>query len=172
MPYLGRYGADATSGPVSHSVASSPRPAEIAGVVEVLMRHDVLSGRSADAGGRWVADEPASSDTKNEASRKTEIGLLAEAFRERPRATRRMHPLPRPSARGLARHGKCTSYRGLPWGASHETEIVSPAEASCGEPRARRRLRQDAKTSCARLKARQRAWWARSWRVRGPRLTF
>ena len=53
-------------------------------------------------------DEPASSDTENEASRETEIGLLAEAFRERP----------------------CV----------------------------RRRLRQDAETSCARLEARRRAW--------------
>ena len=35
-------------------------------------------------------DKPASSDTENEASRKTEIGLLAEAFRERPRARRKL----------------------------------------------------------------------------------
>ena len=67
-------------------------------------------------------DKPASSDTENEASRETEIGLLAEAFREKPRA--------------------------------------------------RRRLRPDVETSCARLEARRRAWWARTWRVRGPRLTF
>ena len=53
-------------------------------------------------------DEPASSDTENEALRETEIGLLAEAFRERPRT--------------------------------------------------RRRLRQDAETSCARLEAGRRAW--------------
>ena len=49
VPCPSRYGADATSGPVGHSVASSHRPAEIAGVVEVLMRHDVLSGRPAEA---------------------------------------------------------------------------------------------------------------------------
>ena len=53
-------------------------------------------------------DEPASSDAENEASHETEIGLLAEAFRE-----------------SLTRHGKCTSYRGLPWGASREAEIAS-----------------------------------------------
>ena len=35
-------------------------------------------------------DKPASSDTENEASREMEIGLLAEAFRERPRARRRL----------------------------------------------------------------------------------
>ena len=108
-------------------------------------------------------DKLASCDTENEssretesgASRETEIGLFAEAFRERPRAIRRMHPC-----------------RGLPWRASREAEIVFPAEAFRGEPRARRRLRQDAETSCARLEARRRAWWARTWRVRGPRLTF
>ena len=50
-------------------------------------------------------DEPASSDTENEASRETEIGLLAEAFRERPRARRRLHSLPRPSVKSLARGG-------------------------------------------------------------------
>jgi hypothetical protein len=67
-------------------------------------------------------DKLASRDTENEASRETEIGLLAEAFREKPRV--------------------------------------------------RRRLRQDAETSYARLEARRRAWWARTWLVRGPRLTF
>ena len=35
-------------------------------------------------------DKPASSDTENEASREMEIGLLAEALRERPRARRRL----------------------------------------------------------------------------------
>ena len=35
-------------------------------------------------------DKPASSDTENEASRETEIGLLAEAFRERPHARRKL----------------------------------------------------------------------------------
>ena len=50
VPCPSRYGVDATSGPVGHSVASSHRPAEIAGVVEVLIRHDVLSGRPAEAG--------------------------------------------------------------------------------------------------------------------------
>ena len=50
VPCPSRYGADATSGPVGHSVALSHRPAEIAGVVEVLMGHDVLSGRLAEVG--------------------------------------------------------------------------------------------------------------------------
>ena len=67
-------------------------------------------------------DKPASSDTENDASRETEIGLLAEAFRERPRA--------------------------------------------------RRRLRQDAETSCARLEVRRRAWWAQTWPVMSPWLTL
>ena len=35
-------------------------------------------------------DKLASRDTENEASRETEIGLLAEAFRERPRARRKL----------------------------------------------------------------------------------
>ena len=63
-------------------------------------------------------DKLASRDTENEASRETKIGLPAEAFRERPRA--------------------------------------------------RRRLRQDAETSCAILEARWRAWWARTWPVMSP----
>ena len=41
-------------------------------------------------------------ETEGGASRETEIGLLAEAFCERPRAIRRMHPLPRPSVESLA----------------------------------------------------------------------
>ena len=39
----------------------------------------------------------ASHETESGASRETEIGLLAEAFRERPRARRRLYSLPRPS---------------------------------------------------------------------------
>ena len=50
VPCPSRYGADATLGPVGHSAVSSHRPAEIAGVVGVLMGHDVLSGRPAEAG--------------------------------------------------------------------------------------------------------------------------
>ena len=52
-------------------------------------------------------DKPASSDTENEASRETEIGLLAEAFRERHRARQRLHSLPMPSVKGLAWGGDC-----------------------------------------------------------------
>ena len=35
-------------------------------------------------------DKPASSDMENEASHETEIGLLAEAFRERPHARQKL----------------------------------------------------------------------------------
>ena len=35
-------------------------------------------------------DKPASSDMENEASRETEIGLLAEAFHERPRVRQKL----------------------------------------------------------------------------------
>ena len=109
-------------------------------------------------------DKLASRDTENEASRETEIELVAEAFCERPRAIRRMHPLPRPSVESLARGGDRVPCRGLPWRASREAEIAFSAEAFRGEPRTRRRLRQDAETPCARLEARRRAWWARTWR--------
>ena len=70
-------------------------------------------------------DKLASRDTENEASRETEIRLLAEAFRERPRATRRMHLLLRPSVGSLARGGDRVPCRGLPWRASREVEIMS-----------------------------------------------
>ena len=150
VPCPGRYGADATSGRVGHPVALSHRPAEIAGVVEALMRHDELLGGSAEAGG----DGPRTSRPR--ATR-----------RMRPRARRRSGSLPRPCARRLARYGECT-----------------PAEAFPGEPRARRRRRPlprptlgslarggvCSETSCSRLEARWRR--ARSWQVRGPRLTF
>ena len=63
-------------------------------------------------------DEPASSDTENEASREAEIRFLAEALRQTPRAIRRMYPC-----------------RGLPWIASGETEMVPPAEARRPLPR-------------------------------------
>ena len=49
-PYLSWYGIDATSCPVDHSVVSSRRPAEIAGVVDALIRRDRLSGRPVEAG--------------------------------------------------------------------------------------------------------------------------
>jgi len=50
MPCLSRYGADVASCPVGHPVVSSHRLAKIAGVVDVLMRHDMLSGRPVKAG--------------------------------------------------------------------------------------------------------------------------
>ena len=64
-------------------------------------------------------DKLASSDTENKASRETEIGLLAEAFRERPRARQRSRQdaetfRERPEARrraGWARTGLVMS----PW---------------------------------------------------------
>ena len=49
-PCLSRYGADATSCPVGHSAVLSRRPTEIAGVVDALMGHDMLSGRPVEAG--------------------------------------------------------------------------------------------------------------------------
>ena len=50
VPCPSWYGADATPCLVGHSAVSSHRPAEIAGVVDVLMGHDVLSGGSVEAG--------------------------------------------------------------------------------------------------------------------------
>ena len=82
------------------------------------MGRDRLSGGSAKAGGRRTAGEPASSDTENGASRETEIRLLAEASRERPRAIRRTRFLPRPSVGSLGRGGDGVPCRGLPWRAS------------------------------------------------------
>ena len=67
-------------------------------------------------------DKPASSDTENKALREMEIRLLAEAFRERPRA--------------------------------------------------RRKLRQDAETSCERPEAMRRAGWARTGLVMSSWLTL
>ena len=75
-------------------------------------------------------DKPALSDTENEALRETEIRLLAEASRERPRVIRRMHLLPRPSVESLGRGGDGVPCRGLPWGASHEAELAS----GCRDP--------------------------------------
>ena len=116
MACPGRYGADATSGRVGHPVALSHRPAEIAGVVEALMRHDELLGGSAEAGG----DGPRTSRPR--ATR-----------RMRPRAIRRMRPLPRPSLDSLGRDGDGVPYRGP----------APPAEAYPWEPRARRSLFRD-----------------------------
>ena len=49
-PCLSRYGVDATSRPVGHSVVSSRRPAEIVGVVDALIGRDMLLGRLVEAG--------------------------------------------------------------------------------------------------------------------------
>ena len=116
VPCPGRYGADATSGRVSHPVALSHRPAEIAGVVEALMRHDELLGGSAETGG----DGPWTSRPR--ATR-----------RMRPRAIRRMRPLPRPSLDSLGRDGDGVPCRGP----------APPTEAYPWEPRARRSLFRD-----------------------------
>ena len=89
-------------------MALSHRPAEIAGVVEALMRHDALSGGSVEAGGDGLRA------TRPRATR-----------RLRPRAIRRTYPLPRPSRESLERDGDGDPYRGLPWGASREVEFVS-----------------------------------------------
>ena len=97
LPYPSQYGADATSGRVGHSAVSSHRSAEIVGVVDVLMGHDMLSGGSVEAGGDGIwTNRPRA------------------IWRMRPRARWRSDSLPRPSARGLARYGECTPYRGLP----------------------------------------------------------
>ena len=114
VPCPGRYGADATSGPVGHSVALSHRPAEIAGVVEALMRHDTLSGGSIEAGGDglWTSRARATRRMRPRARRR--IRLLAEASRERPRVIRRIHLLPRPSVESLGRGGDGVPCRGLP----------------------------------------------------------
>ena len=106
MPCPSRYGADATSGPIGHSVASSHRPPEIAGVIEVLMRHDALSGGSVEAGGDGLRmNQPQATRRMRPRARR----------RMRPRARRRSDSLPRHAARGLARYGERTPCRGLPW---------------------------------------------------------
>ena len=156
VPCPGRYGADATSGRVGHFVVLSRRPAEIAGVVEALMGHDMLSGGSVEAGGDGLRA------TRPRATRR--LG---------PRARRRSGSLPRPceTSRAIRRMYPC---RGLPWRASGETETAPPAEAQ--RPLSRPTLGSLARggvcseTSCSRLEARWRR--ARSWQVRGPRLTF
>ena len=43
------YGVDVTPCPVGHSVVSSRRPTEIAGVVDALMGRDALSGSPVEA---------------------------------------------------------------------------------------------------------------------------
>ena len=50
VPRLSRYGVDATSCPIGHSVVLSHRPAEITGVVDALIGRDMLSGRLVEAG--------------------------------------------------------------------------------------------------------------------------
>ena len=50
VPCLSRYGIDATPCPVDHSIVLSRRPAEIAGVVDALIRRDMLSRRLVKAG--------------------------------------------------------------------------------------------------------------------------
>ena len=50
VPCPSRYGVDATPCPVGHSVVSSHRPVEIAGVVDALTGRDRLSGRLIEVG--------------------------------------------------------------------------------------------------------------------------
>ena len=50
IPAMPQYGVDATPRPIVHSVVSSHRPAEIAGVVDALIGRDMLSGRLVKAG--------------------------------------------------------------------------------------------------------------------------
>jgi len=113
-PCLSQYGVDATPCPVGHSVVSSRRPAEIAGVVDALMGRDALLGDWSRRERRVIA-KPASSDTENRclvrghtrgASGETENGFLVEASRERPRARRRFVRPSRPPVRGQRRGGE------------------------------------------------------------------
>ena len=82
-----------------------------------------------------------------------------------PRATRRLGP------RAIRRMYPC---RGLPWRASGEAETAPPAEARRPLPRptlgSLARGGVCSETFCSRLEARWRR--ARSWQVRGPRLTL
>ena len=98
MPCLSRYGADAASCPIGHSVVSSHRPAKIAGVVDALMGHDALSGRLVEAGA-----------TSYYQARLERYGELLSRFRL--------------YARGLGRDGDWAPCRGLPQEASREAEI-------------------------------------------------
>ena len=86
-------------------------------------------------------DEPASSDTENEASREMEIRFLIEALCKMPRVIRRMYPC-----------------RGLPWIASGEMETAPPAEARRPLPRptlgSLARGGVCSETPCSRLEAR------------------
>ena len=125
VPCPGRYGADVTLGRVGHSVALSRHPAEIAGVVEALMRHDALSRGSVEAGGDGLWTTRPRTTRRMRPRMRRRLGLLAEALRETPRAIRRMHPLPRPSVESLGRGGDGVPCRGLPWRASHEAEFAS-----------------------------------------------
>ena len=114
VPCPGRYGADAASSPVGHSVALSHRPAEIAGVVGALMGHDALSGNSVEA----------------EVMGYCRAGL--ERYGE-------LLSRSRLYARGLGRDRELVPCRGLPCEASRETEIWQAVEAFRARPRARRR---------------------------------
>ena len=90
VPCLSWYGADATSRPIGHSAVSSRHPAEIAGVVDALMGHDVLSRRSVEAGGDglWTSQPRA-------------------IRRIRPRARRRLGSLSRSEERRVGK--ECSS---------------------------------------------------------------
>ena len=113
-PYPSRYGVDATSCPVGHSMVSSRRPAEIAGVVDALMGRDALSG----------------SPVEVEAMGYCRAGL--ERYGES-LSRSRLH------ARGLRRDRELVPHRGLPCEASHEAKTWQAIEASHARPCARRR---------------------------------
>ena len=108
------YGVDATPCPVGHSVVSSRRPAEIAGVVDALMGRVALSGRLVEAGATGYC----------------------QASLERYRASLSRLRL---YARGLGRDGDWAPCRGLPREASRKAKIRQGTETSRARPKARRR---------------------------------
>ena len=115
-PCPGRYGVDVTSCPVGHSMVSSRRLAEIAGVVDALMGRDALSGRLVQAG---------------------VMGYREASFERYGELLSRL----RLYARGLGRDRDWAPCRGLPREASREADISSgcrdlPCEAS-GEAESR-----------------------------------
>ena len=114
VPHLSRYGADATSCPIGHSVVSSRRLAEIAGVVGTLMGRDALLGRLVVAGATGYCQ--ASLERYGESLSHSRL-----------------------YAQGLGRDGDWAPCRGLPREASCEAEIRQGVETSRARPKARRR---------------------------------
>ena len=81
-------------------------------------------------------DKLALRNTENEALRETEIGFLAEAFREEPRTRRRLCSPPRPSVESLARGGDCVRTRDLLREARDEAESLTGSDVAGEGPTA------------------------------------